>query len=180
MVQGESAASLAGGAGEHKSLPLMGVDIVEDLIHREGPDPFLDQDSDFVDLKGLFIFLRLIQSQAQFGPASAKPLENNPKRFARMVLEGLGQFLPGAIGDFHGGVLSVTERIDGVPHPIIRNSIYGDGTLSMKKAPAVSSPGKSPRRRAPPQKRLLSRATFRGNTTHRLRKVSMPCRKRSY
>lgn len=91
----------AGGGGEDEALPLGGVDVVEDLVLGKGLDHRIHQDIDLVDPNGILLFFWLIQSQAQFGPASAKPLKNDPQVFAGMPRECLGEARPGGIGDLH-------------------------------------------------------------------------------
>jgi len=78
------------------------MDVVEDLVLGKRLDHRVHQDIHLIDPNEIFHFFRLIQSQAQFGPPSAKSLKNDPQVFARMILERFGEVLPGGVGDLHG------------------------------------------------------------------------------
>lgn len=74
-------------------------DVVYGMPAGETADRFVHQHVESVDLAALFIFFKLIQSQAQAGPASAKALNDDPQHLAGVFLEHLLQDFLSRIGD---------------------------------------------------------------------------------
>ncbi|MBE0599159.1 MAG: hypothetical protein IH614_18085 [Desulfuromonadales bacterium] len=72
--------SAAGGAGHRTDIetaPAQGRAEVEDLPGGVGANLRVDENGNAVDLVRIVLRIWLIQSQAQFGPPSAKTMEDN-------------------------------------------------------------------------------------------------------
>jgi len=91
-------AASSGGRGNGKALSVGVADIIDFIPFSIGKNTRIDDQFDFVDQDNLFIFFQLIQSQAQFGPSSAKTFKNNPKMLARMISQQFFEFVPRFVG----------------------------------------------------------------------------------
>lgn len=87
---------------DHQAPAVRGVDKVDHLVLGVRFDGIRDQDIDAVELQRFFFVFQLIQSQAQFGPASAEAFEDNAQRFAGMFGQDRFQKLCGFVGNLHG------------------------------------------------------------------------------
>ncbi|MFO8009902.1 MAG: hypothetical protein R6U89_03720 [Dehalococcoidia bacterium] len=93
------AAALTGFRTQQKSLTIQSLYPVEDVASRIRPDFIIYKYLDIIYLYCLFIFLWLIQSQAQFGPPSANSIKDDSQEFTRILGEENLQFLLCFVGD---------------------------------------------------------------------------------
>jgi hypothetical protein len=79
------------GWSDREAPPPHVVDIVYGALNSVGDSPLVYQNVDALDVVGLVAVLRLIQSQTQSGPASAKALEHNPQAHTLIFFQDIEQ-----------------------------------------------------------------------------------------
>jgi hypothetical protein len=93
-------------SADGKALALLGVEIINHAPLGVGENIFSDQQVDLIHGHNLIFPVRLIQSQAQSGPASAKAFEDHPQTFFRIVRENLLELLTRGISNFQHACIS--------------------------------------------------------------------------
>lgn len=96
-----SAAGFAAHRGDDETVSPTGVDVIENLLGGKGAHHLVHQHLEAIDLLALLVLFRLIQSQAQFGPPSAKAVDGDPKNFSGVLAQNLSEHFLGGIGDLH-------------------------------------------------------------------------------
>lgn len=87
---------------ENKTLGRIGVDVVELLVVDVRENLVVDQEVNIVNFVNLVIFFSLFQSQSQVGTASAKAVDKDADRLARILLKELLALHRCLFGNLHG------------------------------------------------------------------------------